>query len=45
MMDNYEPRMVVGTKYKKLPNPDCGNCWGKWIPKSIPWRTPPSASS
>ena len=33
MMDNYEPRMVVGTKYKKLPNPDCGNCWGKWDPE------------
>lgn len=33
MMNNYEPRMVVGTSYKKLPNPDCGNCWGKWDPE------------
>lgn len=30
MMDNYEPQMVVGTKYKKLTNPDCGNPWGPW---------------
>jgi len=30
LMNNYRPRMVVGTKYKKLPNPDCGNPWGKW---------------
>ncbi len=32
MMDCYEPKMVVGTTYKKLTNPDCGNCWGKWDP-------------
>ncbi len=32
MMNNYEPKMVLGTTYKKLPNPDCGNCWGKWDP-------------
>ena len=30
LMDNYKPKMVVGTKYKKLTNPDCGNPWGKW---------------
>jgi predicted dehydrogenase len=30
MMDNYDPRMVVGTQYKKLLNPDCGNPWGPW---------------
>ncbi len=30
MMDNYKPKMVVGTKYKKLTNPDCGNPWGPW---------------
>ena len=32
LMNNYKPRMVVGTKYKKLPNPDCGNPWGPWDP-------------
>ena len=30
LMNNYKPKMVVGTKYKKLPNPDCGNPWGPW---------------
>ena len=30
LMDNYRPRMVVGTTYKKLPNPDNGNPWGPW---------------
>lgn len=30
LMDNYSPKMVVGTKYKKLLNPDCGNPWGPW---------------
>jgi len=30
MMNNYKPKMVVGTKYKKLTNPDCGNPWGPW---------------
>ncbi len=30
MMDNYKPKMVVGTKYKKLTNPDCANPWGPW---------------
>ena len=33
LMDNYKPKMVVGTKYKKLTNPDCGNPWGKWDEK------------
>ena len=32
MMDNYTPKMVLGTTYKKLTNPDCGNVWGKWDP-------------
>ena len=30
MMQNYTPRLVVGTTYKMLPNPDCGNPWGPW---------------
>lgn len=30
LMNNYKPKMVVGTKYKKLLNPDCGNPWGGW---------------
>lgn len=30
LMNNYKPRMVVGTKYKKVENPDCGNPWGGW---------------
>ncbi|MCI8895597.1 MAG: Gfo/Idh/MocA family oxidoreductase [Lachnospiraceae bacterium] len=33
LMDNYKPRMVVGTTYKKLPNPDCANLWGSWDPE------------
>ena len=33
MMDNYEPKMVLGTSYKKLNNPKCGNVWGEWDPK------------
>ena len=33
LMDNYKPKMVVGTKYKKLPNPDSGNPWGPWDEK------------
>ena len=32
MMNNYQPKMVLGTTYKKLTNPDCANCWGKWDP-------------
>lgn len=30
LMDNYKPKMVVGTSYKKLTNPDCANPWGPW---------------
>lgn len=33
LMNNYSPKMVVGTKYKMLPNPDCGNPWGGWDEK------------
>ncbi len=33
MMNDYEPKMVVGKTYKKLPNPDCGNVWGPWNEK------------
>lgn len=33
LLDNYKPKMVVGTKYKKLTNPDCGNPWGPWDEK------------
>ena len=29
-MNNYKPRMVVGTTYKKVENPECGNPWGGW---------------
>ena len=32
LMNNYKPRMVVGTKYKKVENPECGNPWGGWGP-------------
>ena len=30
LLNNYKPRMVVGTKYKKVENPECGNPWGGW---------------
>jgi len=34
MMDNYKPKSVVGSVYKKLnDNPDSGNIWGPWDPK------------
>jgi predicted dehydrogenase len=34
MMDNYQPRSVVGNVYKKLnDHPDCGNIFGPWDPK------------
>ena len=34
MMDNYKPKSVVGSVYKKLnDNPDCGNVFGPWDPK------------
>ena len=32
LMNNYKPRMVVGTKYKKVENADQGNPWGGWGP-------------
>ena len=33
MMDNYTPRMVVGTAYKKLGDQkNAGNAWGDWDP-------------
>ncbi len=30
LMNNYKPRMVVGTTYKKVENAECGNPWGGW---------------
>lgn len=34
MMDNYKPKMVVGTTFEKLKNQkDCGNAWGDWDPE------------
>ncbi len=33
LMNNYEPRMVVGTKYKKVNHAECGNPWGGWDPE------------
>jgi len=30
LMNNYEPRMVVGTRYKMVENAACGNPWGGW---------------
>lgn len=30
LMNNYKPRMVVGTTYKKLTNPDQANPFGTW---------------
>jgi predicted dehydrogenase len=36
MMDNYKPKSVTGTVYKKLNgNPDCGNIFGPWDPKEF----------
>ena len=33
MMDNYKPKTVMGTVYKKLSDePDCGNIFGPWDP-------------
>ncbi len=32
LMDNFKPRMVVGTSYKKVENAECGNPWGGWKP-------------
>jgi len=34
LMNNYKPKSVVGSVYKKLnDNPDSGNIWGPWDPK------------
>ena len=34
MMDNYKPKMVVGTKYKKLGDQkNSANAWGDWDPE------------
>ncbi|MDR2570639.1 MAG: Gfo/Idh/MocA family oxidoreductase [Oscillospiraceae bacterium] len=34
MMDNYKPKTVMGTVYKKLSDhPNCGNIFGPWDPK------------
>jgi len=36
MMNNYKPKSVVGSVYKKLnDNPDSGNIWGPWDPKEF----------
>jgi predicted dehydrogenase len=36
MMDNYKPKSVTGTVYKKLVSrPDCGNIWGPWDTKEF----------
>ena len=36
MMDNYKPKMVVGTTYKKLGDQkESGNAWGDWDPEKF----------
>ena len=36
MIDNYKPKMVVGTTYKKLgQQKDTANAWGDWDPKEF----------
>ena len=36
MMDNYKPRMVVGTKYRKLAEQkNTANAWGDWDPEKF----------
>jgi len=36
MMNNYKPKSVMGTTYKKLNDkPDCGNIFGPWDPKDF----------
>jgi len=36
MMDNYKPKMVVGTSYKKLgKQTETGNAWGDWDPEKM----------
>ncbi len=35
-MDNYKPKSVMGSAYKKLNgNGDCGNAWGPWDPEKF----------
>lgn len=35
-MNNYKPRMVVGTKYRKLADQtETGNAWGDWKPEEF----------
>ncbi len=35
-MDNYKPKMVVGTKYRKLADQtEAGNAWGDWNPEEF----------
>ena len=36
LMDNYRPRMVVGSVYKKLGDQEeAGNAWGQWDPEKF----------
>lgn len=36
MMDNYEPELVVGTKYRKLADTEnAANAWGPWDPQKF----------
>ena len=36
MMDNYKPKMVVGTKFQKFREQrETGNAWGDWDPKEF----------
>ena len=35
-MNNYKPKMVVGTKYRKLADQtETANAWGDWDPKEF----------
>ncbi|GHU87248.1 oxidoreductase [Spirochaetia bacterium] len=33
LINNYKPKMVVGTKYKKITDPNSANPWGPWDEK------------
>ena len=36
MMNNYEPKMVVGNTFRKLADQkNCGNAWGDWDPEKF----------
>jgi predicted dehydrogenase len=35
LMDNYKPKSVMGSVYKKLANEAKGNAWGPWDPKKF----------